>query len=133
MTLRESIGYRCQHAFANSRGHRATLQGSFARPLCILMRQLGVPRCSETRPFINLRKHPERRAATEMSLAPAVPAARSRRALPLTNGAQASFDCAHRRSRADALRSGCLLFLCALPRTRRFLPPFPLKAVRNSG
>jgi len=44
----------------------------------------GVPRprgarCSETRPFIHLRKHPERRAAAKLSVAPAVTAARSRR------------------------------------------------------
>ena len=47
--------------------------------------------------------------------------------------AQAPFDCAHRRLRADVLRSGCLRLLCALPRTRRFWLPFPLEAVRNSG
>ena len=35
--------------------------------------------CSETRPFIQLRKHPERSAAAVMNFAPAVPAARSRR------------------------------------------------------
>ena len=99
---------------------RAGSRESFARPLCTLMPEIDVPRCSETRPFFHLRKHPERRAAAELSLAPAVPAARSRRTLPLTNGAQAPFDCAHRRLRADALRSGCLRFLCALPRTRRF-------------
>ena len=78
-------------------------------------------RCSETRPFTQLRKHPERSAAAVMNLAPAVPAARSRRTLPLTDGAQASFDSAHRRLRADALRSGCLRFLCAVARTP-FLP-----------
>ena len=67
--------------------------------------------------------------------------ARSRRAPALDLSAEApfdcaqggSFDCAHRRLRADALRSGCLRFLCALPRTRRFWSPLPLKAVRNSG
>ena len=128
---------------------RARSQGSFARPLCTLMPEIDVPRCSETRPFFHLRKHPERRAAAELSLAPAVPAARSRRrppersrrTLPLTKGAQAPFDCAHRRLRADALRSGvllseaegCLGSMFALSRTRHFCPPFPLKAVRTSG
>ncbi len=47
--------------------------------------------------------------------------------------AQAKDACAHRRLRADVLRSGCLRLLCALPRTRRFWLPFPLEAVRNSG
>jgi len=46
------------------------------------MPEIDVPRCSETRPFFHLRKHPERRAAAELSLAPAVPAARSRRSPP---------------------------------------------------
>ena len=136
---------------------RAGSRESFARPLCTLMPEIDVPRCSETRPFFHLRKHPERRAAAELSLAPAVPATRSRRrppsaslrrppersrrTLPLTKGAQAPFDYAHRRLRADALRSGvllseaegCLRFTYALSRTRRFCPPFPLETVRNSG
>jgi hypothetical protein len=50
---------------------RATLQGTFARKIPILMDQLDVPRCSETRPVIHLQKHPERRAAAGMSLATA--------------------------------------------------------------
>ena len=61
---------------------RAGSRESFARPLCTLMPEIDVPRCSETRPFFHLRKHPERRAAAELSLAPAVPAARSRRRPP---------------------------------------------------
>ena len=98
--------------------------GVLRAPVTHLKASARWARCSETRPVIHLRKHPERRAAAGMSLATAVPAARSRRrppersrrALPLTNGAQAPFDCAHRRLRVDALRSGCLRLLCALPR-----------------
>ena len=105
MTLRESIGYRCQHAFANSRGHRATLQGSFVRPFSFACAEALRGSLLRNQAVLCLRKHPERRAAAVMSPSPA---ARSRRALPLTSRAQASFDCAHRRLRADALRSGCL-------------------------
>ena len=111
---------------------RITLQGSFAHPDTSLRATVRWGALLRNRAAVYLRKHPERRAAAVMSFAPAIPAARSRRTLPLTNGAQASFDYAHRRLRADALRSGCLRLLCALPRTRHFCPAFPLKAVRDS-
>ncbi len=110
-----------QRPGADSRFIRPYATGVLRAPpsACACARSTGA-RCLETRPFIQLRKHPESSAAAVMNLAPAVPAARSRRTLPLTDRAQAPFDCAHRRSRVDALRSGCLRLLCALPRTRRF-------------
>ncbi len=110
-----------QRPGADSRFIRPYATGVLRAPpsACACARSTGA-RCLETRPFIQLWKHPESSAAAVMNLAPAVPAARSRRTLPLTDRAQAPFDCAHRRSRVDALRSGCLRLLCALPRTRRF-------------
>ena len=127
MNMKSAPARVCRQAHAGG-----DVTGVLRAPVTHLKASARWARCSETRPVIHLRKHPERRAAAGMSLATAVPAARSRRrppersrrrppersrrALPLTNGAQAPFDCAHRRLRVDALRSGCLRLLCALPR-----------------